>query len=115
MREAARLWKEANPEYQSEWWKANRDRARHYSSNRRDKTGSVETADIAIKVKKDICYWCGKKLNGKYHLDHVIPLHKGGKHIVANIVASCPHCNLSKGSKMPNEWISEGQLVLEMT
>jgi 5-methylcytosine-specific restriction endonuclease McrA len=29
---------------------------------------------------------------------------KGGKHDRTNIVIACPHCNDSKGAKLPQEW-----------
>ncbi|MEU5149753.1 HNH endonuclease [Streptomyces yangpuensis] len=38
------------------------------------------------------------------HLDHVIPLSKGGTDTESNIVPACQHCNLSKGAKTLEEW-----------
>jgi 5-methylcytosine-specific restriction endonuclease McrA len=49
------------------------------------------------------CYYCRKNLV-KMHMDHYIPLSKGGDHIIENIVPSCNKCNLSKGSKLISEW-----------
>lgn len=47
------------------------------------------------------CAYCG----GPYdHLDHVIPLSRGGSNWPANIRPSCEHCNLSKGAKLITEW-----------
>jgi 5-methylcytosine-specific restriction endonuclease McrA len=47
------------------------------------------------------CYLCGKTLAGnKCHIDHIIPLSKGGKHEPKNIAPTCPFCNMSKGSKL---------------
>ena len=37
----------------------------------------------------------------RYHVDHVIPLSKGGSDGRENIVISCPSCNMSKKDKMP--------------
>jgi 5-methylcytosine-specific restriction endonuclease McrA len=51
------------------------------------------------------CYWCGEPTPGKSaHLDHVVPLSRGGRHAIDNLCASCPACNLRKNSKLPNEW-----------
>jgi 5-methylcytosine-specific restriction endonuclease McrA len=59
------------------------------------------------------CYWCGKRLYGNnWHMDHVIPLSKGGSHTSANIVKSCVKCNTSKGNKLPHEWTKVNQLVM---
>jgi hypothetical protein len=49
------------------------------------------------------CFWCNKKLEN-YHMDHVIPLCKGGRHSVGNIVISCPECNWSKSDKLSVEF-----------
>lgn len=38
------------------------------------------------------------------HLDHVIPLSKGGADAEHNIVPACQRCNLSKGAKTLAEW-----------
>lgn len=51
------------------------------------------------------CYWCGADLADGFHIDHVIPISKGGDHTVHNLVPACPECNLSKGAKLPIiEW-----------
>ena len=55
------------------------------------------------------CYWDKKHRLGQrphidYHPDHVMPLALGGSNDAANIVASCPSCNMSKGAKHPIEW-----------
>lgn len=56
-------------------------------------------------LKTFTCYWCGKKYDVKdLHLDHVIPLSKGGADIWSNIALSCAHCNLTKHNKLPEEF-----------
>ncbi len=60
--------------------------------------------------KKDCvkCHWCCGEFPGRIcHAGHVVPLSKGGAHAISNLVASCPHCNLSKGSKLPHEFAPE--------
>ena len=39
-----------------------------------------------------------------YHLDHIIPLARGGMHDDSNLQCLCPPCNQSKGAKLPAEW-----------
>jgi 5-methylcytosine-specific restriction endonuclease McrA len=55
------------------------------------------------------CWWRGSDClvdcKDNYHVDHLIPLAKGGHNDPSNIVISCPHCNLSKHDKLPSEWI----------
>lgn len=50
------------------------------------------------------CWWCGKPCREEYHIDHLVPLVKGGHNWPSNIVISCPKCNLSKHDKLPEEW-----------
>lgn len=74
-------------------------------SRRNQAKGSFTEYDVAQQLKKqhNICYWCKQPLN-KYHVDHVIPLSKGGSNWPSNLVCTCPHCNTSKGARTPNLW-----------
>jgi len=46
-----------------------------------------------------LCFYC-KQVIEKYHIDHYIPLSKGGSNEKSNLKISCPTCNLKKGSKI---------------
>jgi len=61
-----------------------------------------------------ICYYCKRRFRGTIHIDHVIPLSKGGRHTVANLCASCPPCNLEKQAKQPDEFTVAGQSFLRL-
>ena len=80
--------------------------------------GISDTAILArfLKGKKRFkCFYCGKIKVAKRricHLEHLIPLSRGGLHTAHNIVLACAKCNLTKGRKLPNEFIKKGQLVL---
>jgi 5-methylcytosine-specific restriction endonuclease McrA len=50
------------------------------------------------------CWHCFKPVGKKFHVDHLIPLRKGGKHDASNIVIACPLCNLSKKDKLCYIW-----------
>ncbi len=59
------------------------------------------------------CYWCGQTFGIKsLHVDHIIPISKGGKHEASNVCRSCPACNLSKGDKLQTDANYRGQLLL---
>lgn len=50
------------------------------------------------------CYLCGKVIPmGERHVDHIVPLSKGGEHSARNLAVACAKCNMSKKSKMPEE------------
>lgn len=67
------------------------------------KNSDVNTEDILnLKNNAKNCYWCNKKLiKNKTHIDHYIPLSKGGEHILSNLVISCSTCNNKKYTKDP--------------
>lgn len=62
--------------------------------------------------QKGKCYYCQKKVAwGQHHIDHVVPLSRGGSNDISNLVATCPHCNLSKHDKLPHEFFQGGRLL----
>lgn len=66
---------------------------------------NISSKDL-IKLKKDsgnICKYCGSSIN--LQIDHYIPLSKGGKHEISNLVIACRSCNCSKKDIMPEDWI----------
>lgn len=81
------------------------------------KEGSIKTEDLQLLIENSkTCYWCNSKLNKKekagFHLDHYVPLAKGGTHTIDNIVISCPDCNLRKNAKDPYEFaLTKGKLL----
>lgn len=50
------------------------------------------------------CFYCDVVLSPKYHLDHVVPLSRGGLHSIGNLVIACISCNCSKRNKFIVEW-----------
>lgn len=92
------------------WWKRNPDKARIYYTRRKARkngAGGYHTAeDVRNKyaAQNGRCYWCMEELDKSFHVDHIVPLAKGGSDNEANICCACPRCNLSKGDKMPWEF-----------
>jgi len=113
-KEYARRYREANAEKVREinrrWRVANPGRAaaiRHRRRARKVEAGGRHTAeDIRLQYEgqNGRCWWCGCKLDDTYHIDHRIPLARGGSNDASNIVIACPTCNLSKGARLPQEW-----------
>jgi 5-methylcytosine-specific restriction endonuclease McrA len=48
------------------------------------------------------CAYCGT--TGDLHIEHVVPISKGGTHVLSNIVPACKGCNLSKRDKDAEGW-----------
>jgi len=79
--------------------------SKNYKYKRRSitKQGDATTQQI-LKLQKNakVCYWCKCSLkNVKVHIDHYVPLSKGGEHTLSNLVVSCQSCNLTKSAKDP--------------
>lgn len=57
------------------------------------------------ELQNNKCYYCECELDfkgkNKVHLDHHIPLSKGGPHSISNVKYTCRKCNLSKQAGMP--------------
>lgn len=68
--------------------------------------GRLKAADIEMlyRTQRGRCWYCGIALNGKYHVEHRVPLSRGGSNDLRNIVVACADCNLHKHNKLPHEW-----------
>lgn len=90
-REAARLWRIANPE-------AKRASRRTYKALSKGALGSSTAAQDQARFDYygGCCAYCGVELGDDWHFDHVIPLSRGGTNWPGNLRPSCPGCNLSK-------------------
>lgn len=99
------------------WYVANRHevyaKTRRYKARKLNAEGTHTAADIKAQYErqKGRCYYCHKKVGKDYHVDHIVPLSRGGSNDPENLVIACPHCNLSKQDKFPHEWPQGGRLL----
>lgn len=86
---------------------------RNRKARKRNAPGSHTAADVQriYDAQKGYCYYCGVEVGDLYHVDHVIPLVRGGSNAPDNLVIACPVCNLSKHNKLPHEWPEGGRLL----
>ena len=61
-------------------------------------------------VKNDICPYCGKKILGDGHADHIYPVSKGGESRAKNMVMVCSECNLKKRDHTLQSFIKKHNL-----
>ncbi len=124
-----KTWRAANPDYKVEyrelnhkkllaqekaWRAANPGLASIKNGKRLTRKGKVTVGDLAAMAEWEakwrsrkivVCHWCRKRVKtSDVHIDHVIPLSKGGPHAVENLCVSCRRCNLSKQAKLPEVW-----------
>jgi 5-methylcytosine-specific restriction endonuclease McrA len=57
--------------------------------------------EFLYKLQDGICVSCRKSLDN-YHIDHIIPVSKGGGLTLSNVQLLCPFCNQSKNDKTIN-------------
>jgi 5-methylcytosine-specific restriction endonuclease McrA len=102
-------------EYMKQWKKKNLFKSRIYVYNRKLLTKSL-TLDIVQQVYEDnikqygtlTCYLCLKPIPfGKDHLEHKIPLSRGGNNKRENLDIACQICNLKKHTKTEIEYRME--------
>lgn len=89
--------------------KSSRRRARLKTSG-----GYYTKADIEriMALQKCKCANCGCSIKDMYHIDHRIPVSKGGDNSPTNIDLLCPSCNARKAAKLPHEFAREnGRLI----
>lgn len=67
--------------------------------------GKHTKADVAKirAAQEDRCVYCGIHLNGKGHVDHIIPLSRKGSNGPENLQLLCSPCNLCKGTRVLGE------------
>jgi 5-methylcytosine-specific restriction endonuclease McrA len=73
-----------------------------------DGTVTLEAEKILYEQQNGLCDYCGCSLedSGK-HLDHIVPISRGGLHTITNVHWTCPTCNMSKGDRLEEEWLDE--------
>lgn len=85
-----RNYRAARPGISTERWR--RRRALEMNAE-----GNGVTIQEWEEIKKDynyLCAYCNQKKT--LEMDHIVPLSKGGKHDVDNVVPACKSCNSSK-------------------
>lgn len=96
-----KAWKKANPSR-----KLAHDRKREavkLGCEARNEPAVFAFYEQVRTARRMRCYYCGKATRpADRHVDHVIPLSRGGPHAASNLACACAACNMSKGPKMPD-------------
>jgi 5-methylcytosine-specific restriction endonuclease McrA len=109
-KEYGRAWRAAHPEVMKVSRKLSLDR-RRYQVN-----GSYTAAEWRSKCEYWgwACYLCRKPLTTKtMHIEHRIPLSRGGADWLANVAPACAPCNLAKRTKTEAEFRAWRSPLLE--
>jgi 5-methylcytosine-specific restriction endonuclease McrA len=93
----------------------NPEKVREFSRRRGERKigilpkGTVKKIGLLQKWKCTICFVSIKET---FHVDHIEPLAKGGRHEPSNIQLLCPTCNVRKASKDPISYMQERGFLL---
>lgn len=109
VRESERLshkkWRESNPE-------AYRAKIHLDNSRRRTRLAGNGVYEISPKdMRRLLRQPCGSCGGAGEHMDHIVPVSRGGHHAIGNLQMLCRKCNLSKHNKLSIEWRAYKSLV----
>lgn len=105
---------ERRREYARQYLKDNPERMR---AIRRNRKSSIKAERFEFTEKdwarlvaryRGCCAYCGQK-SEVLHREHVIPIRRGGRHSVGNILPACPPCNYRKRTKLLIEFRHDQQ------
>lgn len=115
--EAKSRWMQSNRKKHninvSAWSKRNRPAKRihwqNYKARKLAAGGTFTKQDIKeiFNHQNGVCAICRVDISLFYHIDHIMPLSLGGSNGKENIQLLCPPCNLHKGAKHPDEYMSK--------
>ena len=104
-------WRKLNPERAAINAKVNKHRRRAKEASA---VGSFSSSNVKTiyKLQRGKCACCKIGLNKKYHVDHIVPLARGGTNYSNNLQLLCKPCNLTKSARDPIEFMqSMGRLL----
>jgi len=83
----------------------NPERSRRATAMRRARQSANQAMAVSLVEMQRLlnrpCAYCGAKSE---HIDHVIPISRGGGHKIGNLIGSCAQCNQSKSAMLVSEW-----------
>jgi 5-methylcytosine-specific restriction endonuclease McrA len=110
--------------YAKDYYATNKEKFSKYQKENPEKCRGISHRRRARKLKATIeifderawfnemrlnqlgqCFYCAKTLI-TLHIDHMIPLSRGGGHSKDNLCLACPSCNRTKSNKTVEEFLS---------
>lgn len=108
--------RERSREIKSAWAKRNPEVCRARRTQRRARERSATHPDHSIEIET-VLFQSAERLGGclgiKFHIDHIIPLDRGGPHHHANLRILPARLNLIKNNRLDSELPSHLQTVIK--
>jgi len=100
-----------------EWLVKNPHKRREHEAARRAKAagGARYTAadvDELLNLQRSRCAYCKRSIKSKFHVDHIVPLSKGGTNDRRNVQLLCQPCNQTKHARHPIDFARSRGLLL---
>lgn len=102
-------------EYHKKIYEEQPERFRIYQHNRRAREAgnggsfTVDELQTLLDVQEALCFYCGRLLfesfDLTFHIEHKVPISRGGTNYIENIALSCVECNLKKHTKTAEEFL----------
>jgi len=97
-------------------YEGHKERYKHYRSARLARLAGAEghfseTDWRQLLGQYPRCPYCNHEFDADVHRvvrEHVVPLSRGGRHDLSNILPVCRACNSSKGDRLLGEWLPLG-------
>lgn len=111
--------KEYNKEYNKEYREHNKDKMKEYTHKRRalklGHGGSYTKSQWldALEYFNYKCAYTGECIKHNCHVEHIVPISKGGTSYIWNLVPSTEKANLSKYNRDMEEWYREQEYFCE--
>ena len=112
-------YRENNKEYMKEYREHNKDKLKEYRHKRRalklGNGGSYTKAQWldTLEYFDYKCAYTGECIKHSCHVEHIVPISKGGTSYIWNLVPSTASANLSKQNRDMEEWYREQEYFCE--
>lgn len=86
-------------------------------ARKRNAEGKYTIKDIRklYDTQKGLCKVCNASLLDGYHVDHMLPLSRGGDNWSTNLQLLCPTCNMQKGAQTMSEFLERREALNAIT
>lgn len=98
-----------------EYRKRNPHKVREFMERREGrKYGRLPKGTILrlMELQMGKCAVCRVGIKEKFHVDHIVPLARGGRHEKTNVQLLCPSCNCHKSAKDPITFMQQRGFLL---
>lgn len=101
---------EHKKEYMKSYMRGYREKQKALTQNEKlcENGLPIEEWAEVLKFFNHECAYCGSREG--LEQEHIVPVNKGGRYVIGNIVPACRSCNASKGSKNMQEWYSKSEV-----